>query len=509
MIAQIPVVKFNEKHEQTILEQRLYHECMNIALEALKACSKSAVEMTDAKGELRLLRTFLLSHIADLPEQQLIACVTTNTSPISMATYHTLGDSKAQELRHGAATILAIRKLRAQPNLDLKDLSGYLKAAAKVHLNGVVKPFWEDWDHADPANFLTPEPLHQWHILFYEHIMLWARALVSNKEMDRRYQALQRRVGYRHFNNGFTRYSMHTGREHRDLQRSFVAVLHGHEKVTPEIHRVFAAFINYIYLAQLEPLTDDILALMEKNLAIFHTHKHHLSKVGLRDGLRMKGAFKIPKLELLHHICRSGRNVGSMEQFSADQTERLHIPNAKDPYRASNKKDFEPQMCRYVDRKERVRLFSTFLEWKQGESLTLPETFLPPSPRNRFLDDPIRVPRNETTAFKLTDRISVGDIGIRAASSFYHLPRFRAILSSYHRKQYGHLHPGFYHRLPYQQLDTWQHIHLQHRSSADPSLVREPFALMAAPPSKTSPYGYCNFALIKLQSDSPVPGIKG
>lgn len=509
MIAQIPVIKFKEKHEQNILEQRLYHQCMNIALEALKACSNTAVKMSDAKGELRLLRTFLLSHIADLPEQQLIACVTTNTSPISMAMYHTLGDGEAQGLRHGASTLLAIKQLRNQPNLDLTNLSGYLIAAGKVYLNGVLEPFWEGWKYADPARFLTPEPLHQWHIFFYEHVMLWARALVTNKEIDRRYQALQRRVGYRHFNQGFTRYTMHTGREHRDLQRSFIAVLHGHYKITPEIHQAFTAIINFIYLAQLEPLTERILALMDENLALFHAKKRFLSGVGLRDGTRMKGGFKIPKLELLHHVCRAGRDVGSMEQFSADQTEHLHIPNAKVPYRATNKKDFEEQMCRFVDRKERVRLFTTFLEWRQGENLTLPETFLPPPPRNSFLDDAARVPRNETTAFKMTDRVSLGDVGIRAAASFYCLPHFRAILSSYHRKHYGHLYPGTQLHLPFQQLDTWQHIHLQLRSAADPSVVLEPFALMAAPPSKGSPYGWCNFALVKLQSNFLVPGLKG
>ncbi len=277
--------------------------------------------------------------------------------------------------------------------------------------------------------------------------------------------------------------------------------------MTSEILKVFAAFINFIYLAQLEPLTDQILGLMDENLALFHSNKHVLSEVGLRDGTRMKGDFKIPKLEMLHHVCRFARAVGSLEQFSADQTERLHIEMAKEPYRSTNKKDFGEQMCRARDRKEKVRLFSMFLEWKEVGTSALSEKFLPPLVRNSFLDE--CVPQNETTAFLITERISLSGIGIRAASSFYHLPQFTTVLSNYYRKQYRGQYMGVHHRLPFKLLDTWQHVRLQLRSAMDPGIVRRPVALMAAPPSKGFPHGYCNFALVKMPPDSSVLGIKG
>ncbi len=107
--------------------------------------------MTDAKGEVRLIRAILLAHIADYPEQQLIACVASNTSPVSVATYHTLGSSDAQELRHGTATLLAIRSLRDVPRLDLKDLPQYSKAAVKVFLNGVTETILEGLEIRGPS----------------------------------------------------------------------------------------------------------------------------------------------------------------------------------------------------------------------------------------------------------------------------------------------------------------------------------------------------------------------
>ncbi len=39
MLAQIPVVKFEEEDLQTELSHRLYHKCMGIATESLRDCS--------------------------------------------------------------------------------------------------------------------------------------------------------------------------------------------------------------------------------------------------------------------------------------------------------------------------------------------------------------------------------------------------------------------------------------------------------------------------------------
>ncbi len=77
----------------------------------------------------------------------------------------------------------------------------------------------------------------------------------------------------------------------------------------------------------------------------------------------MKGLFNIPKLELMQNADRMVRSLGSLPQFSSDQTERLHILNAKLPYRHTNRKDYGPQMCRFLDRNEKVRLFTVYLEW--------------------------------------------------------------------------------------------------------------------------------------------------
>lgn len=166
--------------------------------------------------------------------------------------------------------------------------------------------------------------------------MKWARFLLTDEEVDRRVSVLQKRVGFRTFDDGFTRYQQHTGREERDLQRSFVAVIAGHPKVSENIIKAFCGLLDYIYIAQYESQSTETLKLLREGLRRFHRNKGYLSRAGVRKGPRTKGKFKIPKLEMLHQAPRIIKEVGSADQFTADYTERLHIDMAKVPYNATN-----------------------------------------------------------------------------------------------------------------------------------------------------------------------------
>ena len=50
--------------------------------------------------------------------------------------------------------------------------------------------------------------------------------------------------------------------------------------------------------------------------------------------------------------------MGTMGQWSADVTEHAHIDIVKDPARSSNNQNFDSQICRYLDRQEKCRLFT-------------------------------------------------------------------------------------------------------------------------------------------------------
>ncbi len=87
--------------------------------------------------------------------------------------------------------------------------------------------FWWDWEFADPGCFLVPDALHDWHKFMMAHPVHWVRLLLGDKEVDKRFSSLQRRVGFRHFKEGFTRFRQHTGREIRDI------ACYGHPWFTP------------------------------------------------------------------------------------------------------------------------------------------------------------------------------------------------------------------------------------------------------------------------------------
>ncbi len=67
--------------------------------------------------------------------------------------------------------------------------------------------------------------------------------------------------------------------------------------------------------------------------------------------------WEIPKLELLLSVVPNIKSNRIASQWSADFTEHAHIPLVKDPARAGSHRLYESQICRYLDRLEKIRNF--------------------------------------------------------------------------------------------------------------------------------------------------------
>ena len=67
--------------------------------------------------------------------------------------------------------------------------------------------------------------------------------------------------------------------------------------------------------------------------------------------------FRIPKLELMHSVVPSIRWAGAAIQWSADVTEHAHITEIKRPAEFVNNHNYNPQICRFLDRGEKRRDF--------------------------------------------------------------------------------------------------------------------------------------------------------
>ncbi len=314
-----------------------------------------------------------------------------------------------------------IRVKRVKP----ENLGKFRNASKFLFLNGAHEPFWRDWKFADPCQFLAPDALHQWYKFFWMHPVNWARTLMTDEEMGRRFASLQKIVGKRHFPDSFSHFgSQITLREQRDIASHFLSLLPSSELITQGCLRAFRALLDFFYIAQFETQTTESLVCLDMALHRFHVHKKALSDAGVRDGLKMNGDFHIPKIELMQHVSRLARLIGSGIQYSMEHTERCHIPMAKKPYRSSNKKDHPEQVCRHLDRHNKIHRFTEYQEWVSLELDVAPPSgaalipaatahreknlalftkkFLPESVRNAFDDD--ECPHNSTTAFILTSK---------------------------------------------------------------------------------------------------------
>ncbi len=247
MVGQIPVAKWHEEKDATILTRRLYHVCMDIITKNLKAASRVPVMMVDARGRWRKVRTILFVHLADLPEQHVIAGTTTSGAPSSLAVFNNFGRRRAHRLRHGSHTMGLISHIIRVKRIRPDNLTKFRNATKILHLNGVHKPFWRDWRFADPCQFLAPDALHQWHKFFWAHPVKWAKLLMGNAEIDRRFASLQKVVGKRQFPDGFSHFGGQiTMREQRDIASHLLSILPGCEFISTGCLRAFRALLGLL-----------------------------------------------------------------------------------------------------------------------------------------------------------------------------------------------------------------------------------------------------------------------
>ncbi|KAG0705579.1 hypothetical protein DFH29DRAFT_980830 [Suillus ampliporus] len=204
----------------------------------------------------------------------------------------------------------------ASVDTDPNDLEAFFAACADFWLNGVFTPFWKGWRFGDPAIFLTPEALHHWHKQFYDHDVQWCLVVLGAVEFDSWISILQPVTGYHHFSNGISKLKQVTGRVHRDIQHYIVGLIAG---AAP--HR----FCD--------------------RSAIFHDNKDAIMALGAQMGTkRAIDNWHIPRLELMQSITTSISQVGALIQWN----QRWR----------TNNNDYDPQICRHLDRAEKLHCFA-------------------------------------------------------------------------------------------------------------------------------------------------------
>ncbi|KAJ8495203.1 hypothetical protein ONZ45_g12952 [Pleurotus djamor] len=362
LIAYLPVGKFDIFTEplKKVMRYRMFHRCMSIVLHGLVKAGQTGVHLVCADGKIRWMWPIFAAYVADYPEQCLVACCMENRCPLGNIAPESRGSGETCEPRDVKETIRLLEKVDSG-NFEPDDRTKFNEKG----LRNVFPPFWANLPHANVFEAFTPDLLHQLHKgVFKDHLVKWCTNLVGEKELDERFKAMPHFPGLRHFKNGISTVSQWTGKEHKAMEKIFLAMLTG--VGDDRVLRVVRAILDFIYLASLHTHTSSTLDAMEEALSIFHAEKD----VFIEYGARSPEHFNIPKIHSMQHYVDLIRLFGSADGFNTESPERLHIDYAKNAYRASNKKDYIIQMTRWLSRQEAVDRFSMYLEWTGGNGAT-------------------------------------------------------------------------------------------------------------------------------------------
>jgi hypothetical protein len=569
LCALLPIAKFKIKNKaiRGVLERRLYHEFLDFVLFPLKQAARVGIMLSDAFGKRRWCFTPLASHIVDTPESQLSAGVAANASPITTATYKQFGDSFRHPYRTAEYTLSLLKKLEAVVH-PWRDLPQYAKLAKAWGLNGVHRPFWRDWALSEPYRFLTPEILHHWHKFFFDHEVKWCLRAVSDPELDRRFSSLHPHTGMRHFKEGISHAKQVTGREHRDIQRYLIPAIAGAEGISRDFLNALSGMNDFRYEGQAPEMDEHDLSKMDAALGAFHKHKQAILDSGVRKGKNGPlDHWHIPKLELLQSVVPSIRANGVPLQWSADVTEHTHITMIKDPVSYSNNQNHEPQICRHLDRRDKVAQFDLATAMMAARVDMSGDSDDPCDPYEDDGDGPVRVntaselleiiepaaqlgtsrrlvnyftiaaqlSRGEfpkapkpfrtftstqgNTAFHLT-RDPVGrQLSIHDASGIFKLPDLEQALIAYlHRVSHkmeltlaGRRPTLKDARLPFEAIQIWHSVRLQSLSFHDPTRVLLPQTVNASPPDEIWRFGRGDAVIVSTnpQHKWPRSGLQG
>lgn len=252
-----------------ILSRRLYHENLRIILKPLVLYTCIPREMVDSEGFIRHEIFRLVAYICDLPEQTLVACLAQNQCVVCLANTTHFGLPHACPPRTGASILIKIQQVSEEVGRGASAWK-FAQAAKAYGLNGVDHPWWTLFPDLDICKVIPPDPLHGLHKAFKDHLVTWNINLIGQLELDSRYKRLPKFPGFRHFTNGLSKISQWSGKEHRELQRTFLATIAGASQLPRDALVVTRAELDFIYLAQYRSHTDSTLEQLADHNAIFH-----------------------------------------------------------------------------------------------------------------------------------------------------------------------------------------------------------------------------------------------
>ncbi|KAG2119808.1 uncharacterized protein F5147DRAFT_795944 [Suillus discolor] len=522
--ATLLVLKFVHKKKwmRGVLQDWLVHQCLDVVLEPLKSAARQGVMLSDPIGRSHYCFTPLASYIADTLEAMMLACVGGKMSPVTMAMYKQFRDAFRHEPRTKSTTLAQLDVVRSRA--DPHNLEAFFCESQKFCLNGVEKPFWSDWPLAKPSNFFTPESLHHLHKQFYDHDTQWITVAVGDSELDFQFSVLQPTTGYRHFHGGILKLKQVTGRCHRDIQRSIIAL--SADAMSPGVMVAIRALMHFRYLVQSLHINDNDLARISAALDEFHANKHEIITAGVCQG---KGStpinnWHIPKLELMQSIIPSISNSGVIGQWFDLATGlldgKLSIEDLE-VVREDHDNDLDDVdvdadivLVEFPSKTRQPGQLHPVMDYFQiAKELLHKEVGSIPVPLRSFVVG--------CTALHILYDPSIRSIKVDEAATMFNLPDLRPALTDFLHREVtsgccvhaigGPRRAGPNAELPFDKLQVWFKICLQETDFHHAHNIHPAQTLNCAPPSGLWTLGHYDTVIIQTNAEHswPTSGLSG
>ncbi|KAF8342082.1 uncharacterized protein EI90DRAFT_2904255 [Cantharellus anzutake] len=365
LLAKLPVCKFAQTTFNTsggtleeaarmpgIVQQEMFHHCLEITLAPLLTVQQVPRLMTGPDGLVRACVAILMSHLADLEEQQMVAITQTGNCSVCLVPHHAQEEYTEHPARTRDWILDPLKRLREQyPHASTFEFSQEAKRL-KLGLSGCTEsPYWKGFKQC-PSHFVSQDLLHGCYKFFWDHVVSWLTSTLGEAELDRRLIAQPPDNRAPHFPNGLSCISQASGREFKAFQSIAVVVIAGHDAVTPAIMKAVRSLLDYIFIAQSPIISKIDLQLMKRSLECFHRYK----RAFIQNGSREQGHMNIPKLHALPHFMDDTCRKGTPDNFSTETPETQHIKICKEPYCMSNKRDYAQQIVNFLDVQEKIAL---------------------------------------------------------------------------------------------------------------------------------------------------------
>ncbi|KIJ52822.1 hypothetical protein M422DRAFT_155757 [Sphaerobolus stellatus SS14] len=492
--------------ERSDQKRILFHYAMSKLLEPLIKAGQEGVEMLCADGNIRIVHPILSAYVADFPEQCLVACCKESRCPKCYVLHNHRGDPLNQP---GVNTTPRTHKstLRTMHNYDNGSRNTLKKDGVRPE---VLAPFWAELPHCDIFESITPDILHQLHKgVLKDHLVEWCSHAMTKEELDQCFKVMPSHAGLRHFKNGISVMKQWTGKEAKQVEKLLVGVLA--DGVSDKIFRAARPLIDFIFYAQMPSHTTVTLHYMQGCLDEWDKYKQGFVDANIRSH------FNIPKFHGLRHYTPQIPVRGTPDGYNTELPERLHINMAKDAYRASNRKDYVPQMIAWLRRQESIDAYTSFLSWiipeyiaadlKSQEDEEHEEDHQEENINDTLVHPPGASVWAGCTAHILARHIPLPNITINTLEVKYRAPDFLACLTTFieHNLPGCPIQPNEYDR-----FGLYQRVRLLYRSlqgfgdPPKPDTIRATPSIAPLRPGLKATPAYFDTALVDTKGEADV-----